>query len=87
MNLELLDTPPKGRSENNPWPQWPKIFRVDYGHAEAAHKYGEDPRTYNVLSKRFVDDGQGNLKGVEVVSVRYKFIPNASSTLLLLCDC
>jgi hypothetical protein len=38
------------------------VFKVDYGHAEAAHTYGRDPRVYEVLTKRFLDDGQGNLK-------------------------
>lgn len=70
VNLELMDTPPNERAGGNPWPTWPRVFRVDYGHAEAAHKYGKDPRTYNVLSKRFVDDGHGNVKGVEVVRVK-----------------
>lgn len=70
VNLELMDIPPPVRADGNPWPNWPKIFRVDYGHAEATHKYGKDPRSYNMLSKRFVDDGSGNLTGVEVVKVR-----------------
>ena len=51
--------------------QWPRVFRVDYGHAEAKYKYGQDPRTYNVLTKRFIGDDDGNLKGVEIVNVRY----------------
>ncbi len=38
INLELMDMPPATRAPGNPWPQWPRIFRVDYGHAEAAHK-------------------------------------------------
>ena len=38
------------------------MFKVDYGHAEAAHAYGKDPRVYEVLTKRFLDDGKGNLK-------------------------
>lgn len=50
--------------------QWPRIFRVDYGHAEAKYMYGQDPRTYNVLTKRFIGDDDGNLKGVEIVNVR-----------------
>jgi hypothetical protein len=50
--------------------QWPRIFRVDYGHAEAKYRYGQDPRTYNVLTKRFIGDDDGNLKGVEIVNVR-----------------
>eukprot|EP00198_Chlamydomonas_reinhardtii_P003746 XP_001693082.1 glutamate synthase, NADH-dependent [Chlamydomonas reinhardtii] len=70
VNLELLDKPPATRAKNNPWPQWPRIFRVDYGHAEASHVYGADPRTYNVMTKRFIDDGKGNLKGVEIVTVK-----------------
>lgn len=72
VNLELMDMPPPTRGAGNPWPMWPKIFRVDYGHAEVKHKYGKDPRTYNVLSKRFIDDGSGNVKGVEVVKVRFE---------------
>lgn len=50
--------------------QWPRIFRVDYGHAEAKYRYGQDPRTYNVLTKRFIGDDDGNLKGIEIVNVR-----------------
>jgi hypothetical protein len=43
---------------------------VDYGHAEAKYRYGQDPRTYNVLTKRFIGDDDGNLKGIEIVNVR-----------------
>jgi glutamate synthase (NADH) len=50
--------------------QWPRIFRVDYGHAEARHKQGSDPRCYNVMTKRFISDSDGNVTGVEVVTVR-----------------
>ena len=46
------------------------VCRVDYGHAEAAHKYGSDPRKYNVMSKRFVTDEQGQVTGVEIVHVK-----------------
>lgn len=44
INLELMSMPPPTRGEGNPWPQWPRIFRVDYGHAEANVRYGNDPR-------------------------------------------
>ncbi|KXZ50144.1 hypothetical protein GPECTOR_17g780 [Gonium pectorale] len=70
VNLELLDKPPATRAKNNPWPQWPRIFRVDYGHAEAAHVYGADPRTYNVMTKRFIGDEKGAIKGIEIVNVK-----------------
>ena len=47
-----------------------RVYRVDYGHAEAAHKYGSDPRKYNVMSKRFITDEQGQVTGVEIVHVK-----------------
>ena len=71
VNFELLDQPPEERADNNPWPQWPRIFRSDYGHEEAAEKFGHDPRTYNILSKEFVDDGQGNVTGIKTVRVTW----------------
>lgn len=52
--------------------QWPRIFRVDYGHAEVAAKFGKDPRTYEVLTKRFVGDDNGVVKGIEVVRVKWE---------------
>ena len=62
INLELMDQPPDSRAADNPWPLWPRIFRIDYGHAEAAAQYGADPRRYCVMSKRFISDGAGNVK-------------------------
>jgi glutamate synthase (NADPH/NADH) small chain len=73
VNFELLDRPPEDRASDNPWPQWPRIFRTDYGHEEATEKFGHDPRTYNILSKEFVDDGQGNVTGIRTVRVAWKF--------------
>ncbi|CAI0412864.1 unnamed protein product [Linum tenue] len=72
VNLELLPEPPKTRAAGNPWPQWPRVFRVDYGHQEAANKFGKDPRSYQVLTKRFVGDENGKLKGIEVVKVNWE---------------
>ena len=73
VNLELMDEPPAERAESNPWPLWPRISRIDYGHAEAADKFGSDPRKYNVMTKRFLtDEATGALKGLEVVSVRFE---------------
>lgn len=71
-NFELLPHPPSSRSKDNPWPQWPRIFRVDYGHTEVNDKYGRDPREYCVLSKEFVGDGEGNVKGIKTVRVEWK---------------
>ncbi|MGB8330734.1 MAG: glutamate synthase small subunit [Polyangiales bacterium] len=71
VNFELLPKPPAVRAADNPWPEWPVIFRVDYGHEEAAAKFGKDPREFRVLSKRFLDDGNGNVAGVETVRVEW----------------
>ncbi len=72
VNFELLDKPPQDRATDNPWPQWPRIFRVDYGHEEATEKFGSDPREYCILSKEFIDDGQGNVKGIKTVRVKWE---------------
>lgn len=50
--------------------QWPRIFRVDYGHAEAKYRFGADPREYNVMTKRFIGDEDGKLTGIEIVNVK-----------------
>ena len=71
-NFELFAQPPEGRADNNPWLTWPKIFRVDYGHEEAAHTQGEDPRVYSISSLCFLGDDQGKLTGVRTVQVEMK---------------
>lgn len=72
VNLELLPQPPQIRAPGNPWPQWPRVFRVDYGHQEAAAKFGKDPRSYEVLTKRFIGDENGVVKGLEIVRVHWE---------------
>ncbi len=71
INLELLDRPPADRNERNPWPEWPLILRTDYGHEESARKFGADPRRFAVLSKTFIDDGNGNVAGLRVVDISW----------------
>ncbi len=53
-NMELLERPPDERSGNNPWPEWPRVFSVDYGHAEIIARDGADPRNFSMVSKRCV---------------------------------
>ena len=72
VNLELLDQPPPERADDNPWPLWPKIHRTEYAHEEAITRFGADPRSFAVVSKRFVDDGNGRVAGVEVCKVRWQ---------------
>lgn len=70
-NFELLPQPPPERARDNPWPQWPRIYRVDYGHSEVKTHHGKDPREYCVMSKEFVDDGSGRVKGINTIRVEW----------------
>ncbi len=72
VNFELLSEPPVERAADNPWPQWPKVFKLDYGHEEATEKFGSDPREYCILSKEFVSDGNGNVKAIKTVRVKWE---------------
>jgi NAD(P)H-dependent glutamate synthase small subunit len=69
VNFEVLPRPPEKRAADNPWPQWPRIFRVDYGHAEVAAKFGADPRVFSIVSREFVDDGRGGVAGIRTARV------------------
>lgn len=71
VTFEILPEPPKSRAGDNPWPQWPKVFRVDYGHEEVRVKFGKDPRQYLTTVKEFVDNGSGSIKGVNTVQVEW----------------
>jgi len=64
--LEIMAKPPNMRAEENPWPEWPRIFRTS-----AAHEEGVE-RVYAVSTKKFVDDGHGNVKALELVEVEMK---------------
>lgn len=79
INFEIMPKPPLSRGENNPWPLWPHIYRVDYGHEEAAEKFGQDPRTYSISGKEFVRDDEGNLLGINTVEVDENFKEVAGS--------
>lgn len=69
--FEILPQPPLQRAADNPWPQWPRVYKLDYGQEEATAVFGTDPRRFCVLTKRFVGDAQGNLQGVETVDVAW----------------
>jgi NAD(P)H-dependent glutamate synthase small subunit len=68
VNFELLDRPPAHRAANNPWPEWPRIYRVDYSHAEWKAKSGQDPREFNLMTKEFTGEN-GRVTGVKTVQV------------------
>ena len=63
-NFELMPQPPPERAPDNPWPQWPRVFGVDYGHAEVEAVFGNDPRVYSVMTKEFIGDDEGNVKAL-----------------------
>ena len=57
VNFEIVEKPPEQRASSNPWPQWPRVFKVDYGHAEGAEVFGEDPREYCISTVEFQGEG------------------------------
>jgi glutamate synthase (NADPH) small chain len=70
--LEIMPMPPAKRAADNPWPEWPKIYRMDYGQEEAAAKFGNDPRAYLTTATQFATDDSGHVTGVHVVDVRWE---------------
>jgi glutamate synthase (NADPH) small chain len=69
--FEILPKPPLARAADNPWPQWPKVYKLDYGQEEAATVFGADPRAYQVVTKRFVGDDEGHVKEAHTVGIEW----------------
>ena len=69
VNLELFPKPPDARAANNPWPLFPRTYKVDYGHEEAAQVQGSDPRTFSVDSIHFEGDTLGHVKSLKTADV------------------
>jgi glutamate synthase (NADPH/NADH) small chain len=70
--FEIMPKPPTERAADNPWPEWPRVYKMDYGQEEAAAKFGKDPRAYLTTVKRFVGDDQGRVKELVTVDVRWE---------------
>lgn len=70
--LEMMPKLPDERLESNPWPQWPRVAKTDYGQEEAIAVFGHDPRIYKTTVKEFVKDSKGNLKKIVLVSLESK---------------
>jgi glutamate synthase (NADPH/NADH) small chain len=70
--LEILPQPPSERAADNPWPEWPKVYKMDYGQEEAAAKFGADPRVYTTTATKFEGDENGNVKAVHTVQVQWE---------------
>ena len=71
VQFEILPEPPQERQADNPWPEWPKTLRTDYGLQEAIALYDHDPRHYEILTKRFVGDENGCVKELHTVQVEW----------------
>ncbi len=72
VQIEIMPKPALERQENNPWPEWPKVLKVDYGQEEAAAKFGADPRVYLTTVKKFVSDENGAVKELITVEVKWE---------------
>ena len=70
--LEMMPSPPEERTAGNPWPEWPRILRTDYGQAEAAFRQGGDPRVYETTVKEVLSDENSALKAVVTVKVKFE---------------
>ncbi|MBD1875332.1 glutamate synthase small subunit [Nodosilinea sp. FACHB-131] len=79
--VEIMPQPPETRSAGNPWPEWPKVYKMDYGQEEAAAMFGDDPRAYLTTATKFEGDEQGNVKAVHTVQIQWgkdengRFVP------------
>ena len=80
VQIEIMPRQPLERAADNPWPEWPKVHKVDYGQEEAAAKFGSDPRVYLTTVKKFTGDAEGRLK--EIVTVQVKWERNDKGQVL-----
>ncbi|MDI1334575.1 MAG: glutamate synthase subunit beta [Lacunisphaera sp.] len=71
LQIEILPKPAMERAADNPWPEWPKVYKMDYGQEEAAAKFGADPRIYVTTVKRFIGDAAGNVKELVTVEIKW----------------
>jgi glutamate synthase (NADPH/NADH) small chain len=72
VQIEILPKPPGDRAQDNPWPEWPKVYRLDYGQEEAAAKFGADPRVYLTTATKLEGDAAGQVKAVHTVQVQWE---------------
>jgi glutamate synthase (NADPH) small chain len=72
MQVEILPQPPRDRAKDNPWPEWPKVYSMDYGQQEAAAKFGADPRVYLTTATKFEGDAHGQVQAVHTVQVQWE---------------
>jgi len=69
--LEILPRPPDTRQPDNPWPEWPKVYKLEYGQEEAKARFGDDPRIYLTTGEKFVGDEKGQVKEMHIYDVEW----------------
>lgn len=69
--FEIMNKPPLSRAPDNPWPQWPKVYKLDYGQEEALQIYGTDPRTYTIMTTEFLGDDDGRVEAIRTIRVAW----------------
>ncbi len=89
--LEILPRPPDTRQPDNPWPEWPKVYKLDYGQEEASARFGADPRIYLTTGEKFAGDEGGNVRELHIYDVEWakneqgafvpKRVPNSDKVL------
>jgi glutamate synthase (NADPH/NADH) small chain len=70
--LEIMPRPPQARSADNPWPQWPKVYRTDYGQEEAIALFGHDPRQFQVTAERFLANAKGQVREMVIHDIQWQ---------------
>ena len=81
--LEMMPKLPEARTENNPWPEWPRILKTDYGQEEAIEVFGHDPRIYQTTVKEFIKDKEGNVCQAVLISLEPKKDPETGRLLMV----
>ena len=70
--IEIMARPPMDRAADNPWPEWPKVYKLDYGQEEAAAKFGSDPRQYVTTVKRLNGDAEGGVRSLSTIEIAWQ---------------
>ena len=83
LALEMMPEPPAGRTNTNPWPEWPRVKKTDYGQTECAARFGQDPRVYQTTVKEFLKDEAGHLTGAIIARLRPESDPDTGRTRMV----
>ncbi len=80
VQIEMMPAPPEGRAASNPWPEWPKVLKTDYGQEEAIYRFGKDPRIFSTTVTGFIKDESGKVTAVKTVGLERKTDANGKVT-------